>query len=792
MKEELIQYLFNASSGGRSFQERFQSFLDQIPKPSGASAVPEKEGFFINFFAGMFASLRSTELAEKLKIKDLHFRLLKKELHIIAEIGEEKKKHLFIFSESGNKKSNDDLEAEIKNIGKGLSATKVLIGREELEGGDGKWKFKVLVEHKTGNDTPEIRGFKTIGCKVGENLESRVADLATGNFEDSRGGIKEIIKEAKGLYSDLKEKNLIQNSDKEAAQHGFISGMLMNFRYRYNLRLYLELLTGRGYSDIVFLVRGGGRSWKAVPVIMELKPKGSVENALSEASSYARGLLRNKMRLLTNSEHVICTGVNLNDQGDSYIISDQPSQIKRNEKPVMQSLMQSLLDIVCSNEKCKDKESQVKDLLGELYYTFPSEQYTRDYLSRFLLGQLPLLNKPEEAKSISVYLFNHSEERIGGKDIKGHLTTYIVVVEGKDNRNRVLIFHIQEAGTDKFQYNKYSFCKEVLSDIGLTKVNDQDLIEVYIDGYKKVGPVQSAPSPGSFFKDQGLVNIRKGYIQQFKGHYGEIGSTGSDSTEEKQFKGEVESIALDAGLAGKFQKVINYQQKELRKKIEEKRKSGELRRDTNKLELGAYKDFFDTIKGLMCNERGEPKQGFVSMINSENRFKAFLDGLLTGLSDLDKDRVIAVLTEFQVGEGKRIDIMIQVVDNNNPNDEDKIKELKESVSMGFELKFSNTTKNEASKKLRAADSQIEGYARCKNIGSITEGGNVAFIGVSFNQGVGSKDELILLSENLIVAGVPHSSTDVSISSKPGLSLPSTSILYPQPSTSKGGNGCSRV
>jgi len=172
----------------------------------------------------------------------------------------------------------------------------------------------------------------------------------------------------------------------------------------------------------------------------------------------------------------------------------------------------------------------------------------------------------------------------------------------------------------------------------------------------------------------------------------------------------------------------------------------------------------------------------VSMISNESRFKAFLDGLLTGLSDLDKDRIIAVLTEFQVGEGKRIDIMIQVVDNNNPNDEDKIKELKESVSMGFELKFSNTTKNEASKKLRAADSQIEGYARCKNIKSITEGDNVAFIGVSFNQGAGSKDELILLSENLIVAGVPHSSTDVSIGSQlSGLSLqnPQLSIFTEQ-------------
>jgi hypothetical protein len=52
---------------------------------------------------------------------------------------------------------------------------------------------------------------------------------------------------------------------------------------------------------------------------------------------------------------------------------------------------------------------------------------------------------------------------------------------------------------------------------------------------------------------------------------------------------------------------------------------------------------FDAVKELMCDENGKPKQSLVSMISSENSFKAFLDGLFTGLSDLDKDRVIAVL-----------------------------------------------------------------------------------------------------------------------------------------------------
>lgn len=49
---------------------------------------------------------------------------------------------------------------------------------------------------------------------------------------------------------------------------------------------------------------------------MELKAKGHVENALSEALSYARGLRRNKIRLLTNSVEAICMGINLNEQQD--------------------------------------------------------------------------------------------------------------------------------------------------------------------------------------------------------------------------------------------------------------------------------------------------------------------------------------------------------------------------------------------------------------------------------------------------------------------------------------------
>ncbi|MGL9731624.1 MAG: hypothetical protein ACR5KX_02250 [Wolbachia sp.] len=84
------------------------------------------------------------------------------------------------------------------------------------------------------------------------------------------------------------------------------------------------------------------------------------------------------MRLLINADKAICVGINLNRRKDPYKISEVASKIKRNEEPIMQSLF----NMVYSNE---DTQNRMENLLGQVYYTFPSEQYTRDYLSRFYL-----------------------------------------------------------------------------------------------------------------------------------------------------------------------------------------------------------------------------------------------------------------------------------------------------------------------------------------------------------------------------------------------------------------------
>lgn len=97
-----------------------------------------------------------------------------------------------------------------------------------------------------------------------------------------------------------------------------------------------------------------------------------------------------------------------------------------------------------------------------------------------------------------------------------------MVVKGENNQDSMIIFHIQEAGSEKFKYDKFSFYEEVLSKIGLTKVEYQDLIEVYINGYKETGPSQSAPSPGSLYRNQDLVKItNRCFHGYFKGRHNE-------------------------------------------------------------------------------------------------------------------------------------------------------------------------------------------------------------------------------------------------------------------------------
>ncbi|WP_264686105.1 OTU domain-containing protein [Wolbachia endosymbiont (group B) of Polyommatus icarus] len=107
----------------KSFEPRFQSFVDQIP--SYLHSV-EKAGFFTHFFLGSFSTLLDTEMAKKLDIKEIYFsfdgaKTLKVAIIKNGEMKSQKdvidKVKLFVISESGSHSYTQEFDqGELKEV----------------------------------------------------------------------------------------------------------------------------------------------------------------------------------------------------------------------------------------------------------------------------------------------------------------------------------------------------------------------------------------------------------------------------------------------------------------------------------------------------------------------------------------------------------------------------------------------------------------------------------------------------------------------------------------------------
>ena len=736
-KTELVELLLNYASND-NFAKRFQSFLDQIPKPGGGSSAIGKEGFFVNFFLGMFASLNNVNL--ELGLKDLRFKLVGNDLHVMVKIQQKginqgnSYDKLFIFSEnrSGKPESSHVLGNEA-NENSGTRATKILIGKEDV--GGGRWKHKIFLRHYEGN-APSFDGFERC-MPHGSKLENDVNTLAKGNPRTSKNAAKNIIDCIAKVYSEADKKGVVVNNGTEAAQHGFISGMLMNFRYRCNLRLYLELLTGRGYSDIVLLVRGIERARRAIPVVIELKTglgtdkdKNNLNVARSQAKSYATGISPDKMRMYTLTRDVIYMGANLAGVGKCYTVPES-IQIERNEVPLIQSLSDTSIGV---SEQVAD---DIAWMLSRVYYTFPPEQYVGNYLSRFLFGQLPLFNIIR-GKKVERYVLLHDNPD------NFYITTFIFIIREDQCKSKVLVFHVQEkpAGVaglvlDDKDFSEYDgitirSLKLFKKETGLN--NSDEVIQVCLKGYQFERMDKSEHkkySPGTYYSYNKCVTL------SIPGAYTVENYFSVTAAGRKLFKGRFYCIndTLQE-FQDHFKKAIDYQldQEKLRKQIVETQDRNRSKRV--EVDLGDYDGLFRVINRFVCIH----KQIFDRLILNENEFKAFLDGLLTGLGNLDKDRIVSVLTEFQIGGGGRADMMVQVVDASS----------RDSVSVGFELKYGNLLEQAERDIKRDLDENA-------SIKSITDGDKAAFIGITFNKN--DSDKPITTSNKFFAADVVHSSLD---------------------------------
>lgn len=140
---------------------------------------------------------------------------------------------------------------------------------------------------------------------------------------------------------------------------------------------------------------------------------------------------------------------------------------------------------------------------------------------------------------------------------------------------------------------------------------------------------------------------------------------------------------------------------------------------------------------------GEGMFSFKDFIGEEAHFQGVLHGAFSYYSDLklkESPRAL-ILTEFQTGRGKRIDMVVHGIST------DKDGNAKEYDPVGLELKgpregkTANALKDEANKQIS------DEYTKGVTYKTLTDGKEVAFMGVVFDKGASNADSLILMSKD---------------------------------------------
>ncbi|WP_214303321.1 OTU domain-containing protein [Wolbachia endosymbiont of Erebia cassioides] len=278
----------------KSFETRFQSFVDQIP--SYLHSV-EKAGFFTHFFLGSFSTLLDTEIAEKLNIKKIYFsfdtsKTLKVAIVKNGKIGNAKDaiNNIDLFSISEGKRGHQFTADELKGILRNnIDRSKIRDRNVENEiinienkiqdriksrlvqiykGKDGIF---VNMEVKEILDSPASKEFHEIEKGIWNNPEVDIAELNGSDEAIVERSLERVLGKISEVHSKYENSLIYDSSAREAAHHGFMVGVFMNFHYRYNLRVYPEQFAGRGYADIILLARGPDRALDSIPIIIELK-----------------------------------------------------------------------------------------------------------------------------------------------------------------------------------------------------------------------------------------------------------------------------------------------------------------------------------------------------------------------------------------------------------------------------------------------------------------------------------------------------------------------------------------
>ncbi|MDN5248456.1 MAG: hypothetical protein QWI36_04970 [Wolbachia endosymbiont of Tyrophagus putrescentiae] len=700
-KEELVELLLEERVD--EFKERFQSFLNQILDFS-VSAAPEKSEFYYGYFLGMFGTLKNTKIYSKFNVQDVSVKIDRPHpnspfaLHFI--IKRNGLCQIFVFTTSKTissyKKSYGYKEDVcIVQVKQKTKKEKGSVPGVEVTGSPTLGNHTNLVGFET---IPEIK--KSTQNKAYEKLEDYI--LGVSNTKNSKESVDNIVQYNIDLYTEIKKllihdnkiskKSLTKLFSVEAFQHGFFVGGLVNCRHRHNLKAYVEIILGRGKADLLFQIRGKERFASAEIVVCEFKKTSenikTVGQALNEARWYVRGLRPNKMRMIPDSKTAVLVGLDLNHG----IYESEKCNIKSAASmPFLQSLLTSM-----SNGRMDD----VKSLVSDVYYLFPRTESSYKYLDRFVFAQSLIVDEVDGIKIEEKMVIKHGNNK--------ELTSFVFKI-GK----KLLIFNInnnqREASNTYGRIDIESIFKEQARNI-------ENVIEVNINAYYSR---KKKDYPEDHFNSNNFY-----YVSCLMETYLSFGNAVENS--------RYSIIANRGVIKESFNGAMNYQHRELENRIGDNLPG--IQEYT--VPLGTYEVLLNTIseelyknKEYLLSEMTDQGGSF-----KEYQFKALLDGMLTGLSDIsyneEKGLRVIVVTEFQVGEGSRGDIVIQTVDKEDSN--------VHGVPVLIELK--SNVKGIATGQHIGAKGQLAKYLEKVGIKAMTDGKQVAGFVATLNMGGLQKDQ----------------------------------------------------
>ncbi|WP_425385139.1 ankyrin repeat domain-containing protein [Wolbachia endosymbiont (group B) of Schoenobius gigantella] len=762
---ELIQLLIEEASKEvgisrqdedfKSFEPRFQSFVDQIP--SYLHSV-EKAGFFTHFFLGSFSTLLDTKIAEKLNIKKIYFsfdtsKTLKVAIVKNGQIGnaEDAINNIDLFSISEGKRGHQFTVNELENIlRKNIDRSKIrdrdveneiLNIKNEIQDRiksrlvqiyKGKGDIFVNMEAKEILDSATSKEFHEIEKGIWNNPEGDIAKLSDSDAQTVSRSLKKVLEKINNVHSEYVGSVVYDNSAREASHHGFMVGVFMNFHYRYNLRVYPEQFAGRGYADIILLARGPDRALNSIPIIIELKagagPNATPDKALQQTEKYAQGFQPNVQRVLTTADNILCVGVNLDNPSpiSDIKVSNRGEEII----PLFQDMLKSADEWDTQRIGTIELKGQVKDNLERIYHTFPGtpEKGDKHYFSRFLLGQSLLLNRVEDLKTgFKKYIFIYGDNiptevrpnlrrlrRPAAERARERLSANL------DASHAVVTMVLIPENTEKLVYV-----------INIVEANRKDVL----NGLDEVLPLERLNRE---IGNREIVELSLNFDTRYKSdfqRYLTVWTEKYDSLREynngaERFQGTFKEVPYPNELKETFDKAL----------------------DIQSLSVGGYSRLLEKI--------GEGIFPFKSLVNKEAHFQGILNGVFSYYSDLklqeSPETRALVLTEFQTGRGERIDMLVHgikfVAQGGN---------AEEYTPIGLELKTSRQGKG-AQALLREANDQInEEYKEGVTYKTLTDGDEVKFIGVVFDKGSNNPNKLILTSrtakEGFIPVEVVHSS-----------------------------------